>query len=239
MNTQNNKSALVLGTAIFLGLAALGYLFGSAVDKFKGYERTVRVKGLAEQEVPADIVIWPIQFTAADNDLSALYQGIAEKSERIKKFLQQQGIAAEAISLSMPAITDKSARQYDGRSKAEFRYTALQTVTVYSGEVEKVRAAMDKLAELGREGIAFSQSGYQAQTEYIFTGLNELKPKMVEQATKEARRVAQKFAEDSDSVLGRIKRASQGQFSINNRDKNNPHIKKVRVVSTIEYYLSD
>jgi len=62
---------------------------------------------------------------------------------------------------------------------------------------------------------------------------------MVEEATTKAREVATKFAEDSQSKLGKIKRASQGQFSIAARDNNNPHIKKIRVVSTVEYYLSD
>ncbi|SEA12050.1 SIMPL domain-containing protein [Microbulbifer marinus] len=238
MKTQNNLAALLLGVGILLGLTALGTLLGHAVDRFKGYERTVTVKGLAEREVPADIVIWPIQFTAASNDLPSLYRDIASSSARIEGFLGEQGIDPGAVSVSLPAVTDKSAQQYGG-PKAEFRYTALQTVTVYSKQVDKVRAAMDQLAELGREGIAFSQNNYQGQIEYIFTGLNELKPQMVEQATNEARQVAQKFAEDSDSVLGKIRRASQGQFSIVDRDKNNPHIKKVRVVSTVEYYLSD
>ncbi len=90
-----------------------------------------------------------------------------------------------------------------------------------------------------REGLACSRNSYQGQAGYIFTGLNDIKPEMIEQATAEARQVAQKFAEDSDSVQGKIRRASQGQFSISDRDKNNPHIKKVRVVSTTEYYLSD
>ncbi len=61
----------------------------------------------------------------------------------------------------------------------------------------------------------------------------------MEEATTKAREVAVKFAKDSNSKLGKIKRASQGQFTISPRDKNNPHIKKIRVVSTVEYYLSD
>jgi hypothetical protein len=73
----------------------------------------------------------------------------------------------------------------------------------------------------------------------MFTRLNEIKPEMIEEATRQAREVAEKFAEDSQSALGKIRQASQGQFTINDRDKNNPHIKTVRVVSTVEYYLSD
>lgn len=98
---------------------------------------------------------------------------------------------------------------------------------------------MNKLAALGKKGIAFTGHSYQNSTEYLFTRLNEIKPIMVEEATTKAREVAEKFAKDSNSKLGKIKKAAQGQFSINNRDKNNPHIKKIRVVSTLEYYLSD
>ena len=62
---------------------------------------------------------------------------------------------------------------------------------------------------------------------------------MIEEATISAREAALKFAKDSQSTLGKIKKATQGQFSITNRDENTPHIKNVRVVSTIEYYLED
>ncbi|WP_233998677.1 SIMPL domain-containing protein [Microbulbifer pacificus] len=239
LNRNNIAAAALLGIGVLLGLAVLGGFTVKAVERFKGYERTVTVKGLAEREFPADIVIWPIQFTVADNNLAALYQTISESSNKIQQFLQKQGIAATAISVSMPAITDLSAQQYGGNQNFPYRYTALQTVTVYSDQVKTVRTAMNGLADLGRDGIVFSQGNYQAQPEYIFTRLNEVKPLMVEEATKQARFVAEKFAEDSGSRLGKIRRASQGQFTIDDRDKNNPHIKKVRVVSTIEYYLAD
>ncbi len=80
---------------------------------------------------------------------------------------------------------------------------------------------------------------YRAQTEYLFTRLNEVKPDMIEEATRQAREVAEKFAADSNGRLGKIKKAYQGQFSISNRDQNTPHIKKLRVVTTVEYYLVD
>jgi hypothetical protein len=98
---------------------------------------------------------------------------------------------------------------------------------------------MSSLSELGKKGIVFTGGNYESQTEYIFNRLNDIKPEMIEEATRKAREVAQKFAGDSQSTLGKIKRASQGQFSIKSRDKNNPHIKRIRVVSTVEYYLSD
>jgi hypothetical protein len=136
-------------------------------------------------------------------------------------------------------INDVYANSYGPERKPEFRYTAKQNVTVYSSKVELVRSVMNKLNELGKEGLVLTGGDYDARTEYLFTRLNKIKPEMIEEATKAAREVALKFAADSESKLGKIKRASQGQFSISSRDQNNPHIKNIRVVSTVEYYLSD
>lgn len=240
MLREKNKSGggFLLGLFIFLGLAALGYQLARAAITYKEYERTVTVKGLSEREYEADIVIWPIQFTAAHNDLEQLYVVLDTNTSQIRSFLQSNGVAADAISNAIPAITDKSAQQWNNESAA-FRYSAVQSVTVYSKEIPAVRDVMSRLSELGKTGIVFTGEGYGTQTQYVFSRLNEIKPAMVEEATQNARSVAQKFATDSQSSLGKIKRASQGQFSIKPRDTNNPHIKTVRVVSTIEYYLSD
>ncbi|SIS90037.1 SIMPL domain-containing protein [Neptunomonas antarctica] len=239
MQGYSKISAALLGVFIFLGLSVLGYTLGNAAIQYKLYDRSVTVKGLSEREYPADIVIWPIQFSVADNDLGNLYSDIDAKTQSIRVFLEQNTIASNEITVASPAIIDRSAQQYGNNDRAEFRYTATQTVTVYSKNIEAVRAVMGSLSQLGKKGIVFTANNYEAQTEYIFTRLNEVKPDMVEEATREAREVAQKFATDSQSALGKIKRASQGQFSINDRDKNNPHIKSVRVVSTVEYYLTD
>ena len=239
MSDKNTSGAFLLGLFVCLGLLGLGYVLGGSAIKFKEYERTVTVKGLSEREYDADIVIWPIQFTEASNELEALYGALDTSSGKIKAFLRANGIDAGDITLSAPAITDKSAQQYGNTPVGQFRYTAQQTVTVYSRQIAAVRNVMSKLSELGKQGIVITRGDYQAQTEYLFTRLNEVKPEMIEEATKKAREVAGKFAEDSASTLGKIKRASQGQFSITARDNNNPHIKKVRVVSTVVYYLSD
>jgi len=239
MTGNYRLNSIILGLSLVIGLSALGYLLGNAAIRFKEYERTVTVKGLSEREYQADVVIWPIQFTAASNDLEDLYRSIDSKTEKIRTFLRQAGIADDEVSFSTPAITDKSAQQYGGQSGAVFRYAASQSVTVYSHDIETVRQVMEEVSDLGKQGIAITGGDYQSQTEYLFTRLNEVKPEMIEEATKKARVVANKFASDSDSRLGKIRSAYQGQFSISSRDRNNPHIKKVRVVSTVSYYLSD
>jgi len=236
---MSNKSAFILGGFVFLGLILTGLIIGNTAVKVKEYERTVNVKGLSEREYEANIVIWPIRFSEANNDIGALYSSIESNTKRIVSFLKNNGIQSSEISISAPDVIDKMAQQYGGSDYGRFRYTSTQSITVYSENIKTVRATMSKLSELGKAGIVFRSDDYDIRPEYIFTNLNEVKPEMIEEATKKAREVAEKFAADSQSKLGKIKRASQGQFSINERDRNNPHIKKVRVVASLTYYLSD
>ena len=239
MNSSRTREAAILGAFVCVGLVVLGYLISSTAIRVKGMDRIVTVKGLAEREVEANIAIWPIKFNEANNDLTQLYSVIENKSDLIVKFLKNNGFADEEITVSQPAIVDKQAQNYGDASKIQFRYTASTTITVYSDKVSLVRETMKKVVELVKEGIALSGQDYQNKTEFIFTELNKIKPEMIEEATHNAREVATKFAIDSKSKLGKIKKASQGQFSINDRDTSTQYIKKVRVVSTIEYYLSD
>lgn len=239
MTSQRNIPAfLILGLFLSLGLFGLGYQLSQGLIKFKEYERYVTVKGLSEREVPADIAIWPIQFSEPGNQLTELYESLDQHAGQIIRFLESRGFDDTEITLTPPAIQDKLANQY-GNERLEFRYSATQTITAYTHNVDAVRKAKRNLIELGKTGILFLGEDYGNTTEYVFSGLNTLKPEMIEEATTKAREVAQKFARDSNSKLGKIRKARQGQFSIENRDRNNPHIKRIRVVSTLEYYLSD
>ncbi len=223
---------------VAVGIAAGGYLAGDGYYRARSLDRTVVVKGLSEREAPANIAIWPIRFTEAANDLDSLYAKLESDAGSVLAFLANHQFPLSEITVNPPAIVDKLAQAY-GNTEARFRFSAIQSVNVYTTDVERVRGALQDLNELGRSGVVISGDDYQSRTQFLFTGLNDLKPAMIEEATRKAREVAQKFAEDSGSILGRIKTARQGQFSIVDRDSNTPHIKKVRVVSTIEYYLSD
>ncbi len=240
MAAQNNRyvvESALLGAFLFAGLLGAAYLLANSIVDIKQMERTVEVKGLSEREVPADIAIWPISFNMADNDLVNLYQTIEQQNAKVVDFLKARGFTESEITISTPAVVDKLAREYDSSYASRFRYTASSTITVYTSQVDLARESMIKVVDLGREGIAIAGDNYS--TQFIYSQLNQIKPEMIEEATRNARQAADKFASDSDSRLGKIKRANQGTFSIENRDSSTAHIKKVRVVSTVEYYLSD
>lgn len=236
--TNEQKSFVILGAFICFGMIAAGWILGTSAIRFKEYERAVSVKGLSEREVPADVAVWPIRFSAADDDLTALYNSLEQSTHQIQAFLETAGFPSAEITMAAPLVTDKFAQQYGGAA-VNLRYTAQQTITVYSANIDAVRAAQGNLAALGKKGIAFSGDEYNQKTQYLFTRLNDIKPAMIEEATRKAREVAEKFAADSNSRLGKLKSANQGQFTIEDRDTNTPYLKRVRVVSTLDYYLSD
>lgn len=234
----NSRAAFILGAFICAGLVATGWFVGDSAIRFKEYERVVSVKGLAEREVPADVAVWPVRFAAASNDMGALYATMENNATQVRDFLIAAGFSAEEITTAVPLVTDKLAERY-GEQNVSLRYTAQQTLTIYSNKVDLVRKTQGLLGELGKKGIAIGGDEYSQRIEYMFTGLNSIKPEMVEEATRNARLVAEQFAADSKSRLGKLRRANQGQFSVEDRDSNTPYLKKVRVVSTVDYYLVD
>ena len=228
------KAALVLAVAI-LGLGAFLYC---AMMHTKDRDRVVSVRGLSEREVKADFVIWPIVYKEVGNDLSAIYDAVQAKNATLGKFLRGNGVADSEISWSAPEIEDVQGERY-GDNRRPFRYIATVVTTVASKNVDRVREIMGKQGDLLKQGIAFSGDDYRYRKIYSFNALNEIKPAMIDEANKNARAAGEKFAADSDSKLGKIKTASQGQFSISDRDENTPYIKNVRVVTSVQYFLED
>ena len=226
------KKYVILALAIVLA----GAMLPLSVGKFKAYDRTVDVKGLCEREVKADKVIWPLAYKVMGNDLATVLAETEKDNAAILAFLEEGGIPAEQITVNTPQISDKYATEY-GNNDRVYRYLITNVITVCSGNIDAVLALQSRQSELMKKGIAFNGNNWENQTQFKFEALNDIKPEMIEVATANAREAAQKFAQDSDSRLGKIKTASQGTFSIEDRDSNTPYIKKVRVVTYVTYYI--
>lgn len=231
---KSSSTTLIAASALAVGIIVLGLLLKGGIDNIAFRDREVTARGLAEREVQADLVTWPITYSLAGNDLQSIYDRVSANNETIVKFLTSNGISSEEISVNPPDTYDAASNRYSSPT-FNYNYSINCTVTVTTRKVAKVRELLNRQSELLKEGIAFSNS----YINYQFNGLNDIKPQMIAEATKNARAAAQQFAADSDSHIGKIKTASQGQFSIDDSDSSTPFIKKVRVVSTIVYYLED
>ena len=228
----------VPAVVLAVGLTLLGIFICNGFGRISENSRVVTVRGLSEREVQANKVTWPIVSKMVGDNLAQLYGEVESTNTAIVNFLKSNGLTEKEFSVNAPKVQDMQADNYGGQ-RAPYRYNVTSVVVVTSSQVEKVNALMAKQSQLMAQGIAIVAGDYNYQTLYEFTDLNKIKPDMVADATKNARQAADKFAEDSQSKLGKIKSASQGQFSIEDRDQYTPYIKKVRVVSTIQYYLKD
>ena len=233
-NERPVTGLLVPGVLVAVGLALSGYFIGNGLLQARSASRVVTVKGLAEREVKADLVLWPIAFNVTAGDLVTLQKRVDESAVKVKAFLERD-FTGDDIGQGAPRVNDREG-QFVSAGKPLDRYMAEAVVTLRTAQVEKVRAAMARSGELIGQGVALMRS-YEMETQYLFTGLESIKPEMIAEATRDARNAAEQFAHDSGSSVGSIRTASQGYFSIEDRDRFSPEVKKVRVVTTVEYFL--
>ena len=252
MDSERSSSplapAVVLGVCLLLGLVVGGWVLGSEIKDIKLADRYVTVKGLVERAVKSDMAIWPVSFKETGNDLPQVFAKSQTDKEAVLKFFVAQGVTSKEISVGQIKVTDKLANEYSGNNAGP-RYIVEQTVTVQSGDVDKIAKAGEKTADLVQAGIVVGGSEGRGGISYKFNGLNALKPDMITEATRNARDSANRFAADSGSQVGSIKSASQGVFSISAADSistgdegggdsgDASMMKKVRVVATVDYYL--
>lgn len=232
------KQQTIISAAILaVGLFALGLCVKSGLNSFNDSQRVVDVKGLAEREVNANVVTWPIMFREVGNSLPDVYANVTKTNAVIIDFLVANGLSKDEISVGAPTVQDLTTDRYNN-NPLPYNYAVTSVVTVSSGKVKEVHSLINRQGELLSKGIAIT-SNYNYSVTYDFTDLNSIKPEMIAEATQNAREAAKKFADDSDSRLGKIKTARQGQFSIEDRDATTPYIKKIRVVTALTYYLED
>jgi hypothetical protein len=234
---DHRAAAAVAAIPLALGIALAGWFVGNALFRVRAADRYVTVKGLAEREVQADLALWPIVFTVTADDLPALEQRLDESARKIREFLSPV-FSADEVGTSAPRITDRDAQGMRGHGVAGERYVAEGTVTVRTPKIDAVRDMLSRSGELVGKGVALIRS-YEYNTQYLYTQLESIKPEMIAEATRDARRAAERFAQDSESEVGAIRNAQQGYFSVEDRDPFSPETKKVRVVTTIQFFLED
>lgn len=240
MSRNSIGFALILGLAVGGGVAVAGVYLGMSLKESRKPQRVVSVRGLAEREVDADLAIWPVTYSETSNDLADLHKRILDKRKIVTEYLTGTGFRAEEISYSAPQLIDQQAREY-GEAKAapEFRYLGRASVSIRSTNVPLVKKAIESSGALVGRGVVIVAQNWENKTLYFFKGLNKIKPEMIEEATRNARAAAEKFAADSGSRLGKIRSASQGLFEITERDQGTPEKKQVRVVTSVDYSLVD
>ena len=229
--------AAVVGGLLAVGLIGAGGLIGQGVVNARIGDRSVTVRGLAERDVQADLAVLPLRFTASGEVLSEVQAQIDAHLVIVRRFLAAQGYPADTVTLGRLEVADRRSREY-GSQDGGPRFILAQTVIVRTTDVARVQATTRAMNDLVRQGVVLQDFSGPS---YIFTGLNEVRPTMIAEATASARTGAAQFAEDSGAPLGSIRQATQGSFEILPRegygDASQSPDQRVRVVTTISYRL--
>ncbi|MDA0339245.1 MAG: SIMPL domain-containing protein [Proteobacteria bacterium] len=213
---SNGFVSIPAAALLTVGLAVGGWFIGDGLLKARQTDRFVTVKGLSERIVKADVASWPLSFTVSSDDLGTAQQKIETQAILISSFLDSHGLSASTVIIDRLSVMDQRAQSYRSVPiEPGTRFVVSQTLVVRTGDVDKVTAASRSIGELVKQGVILTDASGPS---YRFTGLNDIKPEMIAEATKSARSSAQQFTDDSGSTVGTIRRANQGVFDIMPRD---------------------
>ena len=243
---QDNRAVLLSAVAIFaVGLTTSGYALGDGLRRSKMAEhRIVSVRGVSERNVTADLATWTLDFSHQGTDFPSIQQSVDGQARAVRAYLLRAGFKPDEISDSDVSVTREQPRDKDGLPVGPIRLTVKRSIQLRTGDVMRLRAAYAAQSELLREGVEVTGTS----ASYTFTKLNALKPRMIAEATQNARLSAEEFAHDSRTSVGKIKTASQGYFSVGPRDGDECEdcsangsgspFQKVRVVTSVDYEIS-
>lgn len=241
---QPSPALILAAVLLALGPAAAGFMVGKGLSEFRMADRNVSVKGLAEREVKADLAIWNLRYAATGPDLAGVQAKIEGDGTAITDYLQKQGFAASDIIPQRPEVVDMLANQYRSQAVDQNRFIIYGNLQLRTSDVERVNSVASKMGELIKKGVVLDNSNSTFNVPYfLFTKLNDIKPAMIAEATKNARAAAEQFAADSGAQLGGIRTASQGYFSIlagsqtPGADESTQVNKTVRLVTSVDYQL--
>lgn len=235
--------AAILGLCVALGPALAGYFIYKGILEAKQSDRYVTAKGLVERIEKADRGVWEINFKASGNNPAELYQKVSHDSTIISNALKKEGVEEKEMSISPPRVLDLHAREWgNGTHLSPERYIIESTLHVNSRNVDNLNKLSELTGQFINKGITITNTS----TSFYLDKFNSLRPQLIEEAIKNAQEVAVSFARTTDSQLGGIRKGHQGSFTITDPNASpnaeydqgvNSLMKKIRVVSTIEFYL--
>ena len=236
---------VVAALCVAVGIALAGWFVGTSLVESRQPLRTVTVKGLSERSVQADLGFWPIRFVATGATLEVARASLENSESAVRTFLTERDFAETEIQVQNVLVEDRAAGYNAGTTPDEYRFVLTEDMLVTTDRVTELAEASRAVADLLRQGVVFSSDAYSAGASFVFTGINDLKSEMLTEATQRAKETAEQFATESGAAVGDIQTANQGVFEVlpaveipNDRPEKQID-KKVRVVSTITYFLVD
>lgn len=225
---------LIVGISFVAGMGVFGILLQRTARYYRQQDEYVTVKGLSEREMPADLVIWPVTFVVSDETLAKMQEKMKGSRHAVRQFLVKSGFTEEELSNTPPATREVRESGKADAPPPPLRYEAHAGVLVRTKDVPKAKAALEQCDQLVEQQVLLTR---ESAPQFLFTGINSIKPAMIGEANRNARTAAEQFAGDSGTRIGRIRHATQGPFEVEDMDASSPDRKKVRVVTTVDFFF--
>lgn len=219
---------------VAVSIVLFGLFLKTGMDNKTYSNRTISARGVSERQVEATVGVGHLSASNYNDDLAVLKSTTENQIEQIKNFVKKFGFEDSEIEVFCN-INDRH-KDYVGDIKYRpvERYSSNFTIKIYTNKVKELYELQSKQNLILDEcGILLDSYYYN----YDFKELNSIKPEMITEATVIARESADRFAQDSDSKIGKIKYANQGYFSIDPIEGVEPYKLNVRVVVSVEFYL--
>lgn len=243
--TRNNRVAFLGGSLILaLGMTAGSVALARGMVSMKRADREVTVRGVAQRDVTANRASWSVGYSESAYTLADALAAVDRDTAMIRAYLAKHRFTGDQTTPSSAniSVTDE---YIDGKNTGRKIYSVSRAIAFDTKNVTGVGAIEANKDELAQAGLVVDNTN----ATYEYTELDQVKPDMIAAATKDARRAAEKFANDSGSSVGGIKTATQGYFSVSSRESGSTDSEyggsstastpdqRVRVVTTIDYYL--
>lgn len=240
-NQSNFLNNLVNSLLLAAGVALAGYFISQTLYNSKVALNTADVKGLAERKVEADRAYWSIKYTVSGqkkSEIPALYEKSELDQQKIISMLLDSGFDKNEV---VPGVINYIREDFrdENQKLVEEKHFLVGEIEVQTSKVKLVSGVRTKLNKLIADGLDVTNNA----PAYHFTKLNDIKPDMLKEATKNARLAANEFATNAGVKVGGIRSARQGGFIIRDEGKDYGDTKKieksVRVVTNVTFFLTD
>ncbi|MBR1944353.1 MAG: SIMPL domain-containing protein [Alphaproteobacteria bacterium] len=231
-----NKITGLIGIVCFTVVAFEG------IRVMKQNKSTIKVYGLADYIVTSDRARMVVEFTENGNDINEINEILNKNQKVIYDFLKKQGIDENEIQENSVEIEDNYYRYYSDKSGKipDIRYKVTKTLTIDTDKIDIVKDLQSKTTKLLESNIFVTTS-----TSYSYSKFDDLKLKLIEDATKDAISRAKHISKVTNCKLKKLRNLSTGKFSILDgnsstldrdwSDGENTYKKRYRVIVNVTY----
>ncbi len=203
---------VVLGVLIALGSVFSTYILSKSIVEFQKLQnQTIRVTGSASEKITSDSASWNIDIRTKQPTLKQGYAKLKQDSEKVKAFLISNGIEEKDINFSSISSYEEYKRLPNGNTTNEVEnYNVSQYITVKSNDINKLTDISQKVDILIDQDINLSTQN----VEYFVSNLDDIKVKMIAEASKNAKERAKSLVKGTNGHIGVMTSAKVGVFQI-------------------------